>query len=240
VVEDRKILASNPLWLTPDIAMGRQLFFAADDPRLNNPTTTAVSCNTCHTEGGREDGHTWGFPDGPRQTPGLAGRMISQTAPFHWSGEFPDLVDFMQHTAQSRMGGNGQLDATQVNQLQAYMDFLPPPDNPNRLTVPSEAQVRGAQVFQLAECSTCHSGEALTNNSFADVGTFAAGDDLTKLTRGLNTPSLLGLARTAPYLHDGSAATLEDRLRRSGDAHGKTSQLSDQQVSDLVAYLKSL
>ncbi len=59
---------------------------------------------------------------------------------------------------------------------------------------------------------------------------------------GLNTPSLLGLARTAPYLHDGSAQTLKGRLMtgKTLDQHGKTSRLSDAEVDDLVGYLKAL
>ncbi len=240
VVEESKILASNPPGMSPDVAAGRQLFFAADDARINDPSTTAVSCSTCHVEGGREDGHVWGFPDGPRQTPSLAGRMMSKTAPFHWNGEFTDMVEFMQHTAGARMGGNGNLYKVEVDQLVAYMDWLSAPDNPNKLAQPSEAQVRGAQVFQQAECSTCHAGAAFTDNKFANVGTFAAGDDLAKLSKGLNTPSLLGVARTAPYLHDGSALTLEERIRAGGDGHGKTSQLTDPQKSDLIAFLKGL
>ncbi|MGA9520101.1 MAG: c-type cytochrome [Myxococcaceae bacterium] len=240
VVEDSEILAYDPPSMPADVSAGRRLFFAADDPRINDPSTTAVSCNTCHTEGGREDGHVWGFPDGPRQTPSIAGRMMSKTAPFHWNGEFTDIVEFMQHTAGARMGGNGNLYKVEVAQLAAYMDWVSAPDNPHKRAEPTDAQLRGAQVFQQAECNTCHSGAALTDNKFANVGTFSPADDMQKLARGLNTPSLLGVARTAPYLHDGSAATLEERIRMGGDAHGKTSQLTEPQIDDLVAFLKAL
>ena len=101
--------------------------------------------------------------------------MMSKTAPFHWNGEFTDMVAFMQHTAGARMGGNGNLYKVEVDQLVAYMDWLSAPDNPNKLAQPSEAQVRGAQVFQEAECSTCHSGAAFTDNKFANVGTLGRG-----------------------------------------------------------------
>jgi cytochrome c peroxidase len=61
------------------------------------------------------------------------------------------------------------------------------------------------------------------------------------LQRGFNVPSLLGIGRTAPYLHDGTQGTLEDRIfNNPGDRHGVTSALSDQEKSDLVLYLKSL
>ena len=58
---------------------------------------------------------------------------------------------------------------------------------------------------------------------------------------GFNTPSLLGVVWAAPYLHSGSAATLTDRLMNNpGDAHGNTSALSADEVSDLVQYLQTL
>ena len=50
-----------------------------------------------------------------------------------------------------------------------------------------------------------------------------------------------GLARSAPYLHDGSEATLEVRVfGNAGDKHGTTSTLSEGEKTDLVSYLKSL
>ena len=58
---------------------------------------------------------------------------------------------------------------------------------------------------------------------------------------GFNVPSLLGLGRTAPYLHDGSQLTLEERVFSNvGDRHGVTSTLTVDERSDLIAYLKSL
>jgi cytochrome c peroxidase len=72
-----------------------------------------------------------------------------------------------------------------------------------------------------------------------DVGTQAAFD---KPTDKFDTPTLIELWRTAPYLHDGSAATVRDVLttRNPHDLHGKTSDLSKQEIDDLCAYLLSL
>ena len=89
-------------------------------------------------------------------------------------------------------------------------------------------------------------GEAFTNERMADVGTLVQGgnvpDDLQRLARGLNTPSLLGVGRSAPYLHDGSVPTLKERILRGKqqDLHGATSQLTSAEVDDLVQYLQSL
>jgi len=58
---------------------------------------------------------------------------------------------------------------------------------------------------------------------------------------GFNTPSLLGVLWAAPYLHDGSAATLKDRiLNNPGNVHGNTAALSADEVDELVQYLQTL
>jgi cytochrome c peroxidase len=74
-----------------------------------------------------------------------------------------------------------------------------------------------------------------------DVGT--GGDDPTeKLGTAYDTPTLIGVYRSAPYLHDGSAATLREVLveRNRGDRHGRTSHLARDEIDDLVEFLKSL
>ena len=57
-----------------------------------------------------------------------------------------------------------------------------------------------------------------------------------------DTPTLLGIYKTAPYLHHGKAATLEEVLTRYNreDRHGKTSHLTLVQINDLVEFLKAL
>ncbi|WP_163996218.1 c-type cytochrome [Pyxidicoccus caerfyrddinensis] len=229
--------------LEPQAVAGRKLFYSALDSRMTSASVSA-SCASCHLDG-REDGHVWGFPDGPRQTPSLAGRKVTKTGPFHWSGEFPTLRDFLDATVRRRMGGTA-LDSVMVSQLSSFIDVIPVPDNPHKREALTDAQARGALVFKKASCDTCHEGETLTNNKQADVGTFITNgpiqDDAQVRKVGLNTPSLLGLARTAPYLHDGSALTLKERLTQGRDTnrHGSTAQLSDAEVDDLVEYLRTL
>ncbi|MCY1016490.1 c-type cytochrome [Pyxidicoccus sp. MSG2] len=229
--------------LEPQAVAGRKLFYSALDSRMTSASVSA-SCASCHLDG-REDGHVWGFPDGPRQTPSLAGRKVTKTGPFHWSGEFSTLRDFLDATVRRRMGGTA-LDSVMVSQLSSFIDVIPAPDNPHKREALTDAQARGALVFKKASCDSCHEGETLTNNKQADVGTFITNgpiqDDAQVRKVGLNTPSLLGLARTAPYLHDGSALTLKDRLVQGRDTnrHGSTAQLSDAEVDDLVEYLRTL
>jgi cytochrome c peroxidase/DNA-binding beta-propeller fold protein YncE len=116
------------------------------------------------------------------------------------------------------------------------------------------AAQRGRVLFGSEElgCTSCHSGAALTDSGLLpsgaprvhDVGTLArdSGERLGGPLRGIDTPTLHGVFDGAPYLHDGSAATLRDVLvtRNPDDRHGRTSQLDATELDDLVAYLLSL
>ncbi len=102
----------------------------------------------------------------------------------------------------------------------------------------SPAARRGKAVFKKAGCGDCHSGPYYTNLKEYDIGTGVGPDK----GRPFDTPTLIECWRTAPYLHDGRAATMMDVLTtcNPGDRHGKTSHLSKQELEDLVEYLLSL
>ena len=104
----------------------------------------------------------------------------------------------------------------------------------------SEAQLRGQMIFDAPEtrCTECHTGPHFTDNNNWDIGTQSGSLDRVDF----QTPVLHGISRTAPYLHDGSARSLEelvDVFIRT-DRMGVGSHLTDQQASDLVEYLKTL
>jgi cytochrome c peroxidase len=74
-----------------------------------------------------------------------------------------------------------------------------------------------------------------------DIGT-GTEDKTEKMGPRYDTPTLLGIYRTAPYLHHGKAATLLEVLTicNQEDKHGKTSHLKSGELDDLVAFLRSL
>lgn len=214
--------------LSPDVEAGRRLFFSATSSSMA-ADGAGISCSTCHADG-RNDGLTWTFEDGVRQTPSLAG-AVSVTAPFTWTDEVPTVGDEAQITSSGRMGGNG-LTYAEAAQVSAYIESIRAVDLPGKGST-DPAVLRGKALFEREDvgCATCHTGARFTDNGhYAMYGLSA-----------VNTPSLVGVAFTAPYLHDGSAATLEAVLEgsRSGEM-GDTSMLSDAEMSDLAAYLKSL
>src|SRR4029079_3994013 len=96
--------------------------------------------------------------------------------------------------------------------------------------------------FEKLGCDFCHGGPDFTDSARGmvhDVGTITAlsGQHAGGPLLGLDTPTLLGVWETAPYLHDGSAATLRDVLttKNAGDQHGYVSALTPQQIDQLVA-----
>jgi len=192
---------------------------------------SGIACASCHPEGG-EDGRTWVFDTiGARRTQTVAGGIM-ETAPFHWSGDLYDLKSLMHDVFVSRMGGAMPAD-DRLEDLGAWMNRIQ--HLPSHTNATTESVERGEALFHdsAVACADCHAGPALTDNSTVFVGTGEA----------LQVPSLRGIQHRAPFMHTGCAATLRDRFDPEcggGDEHGKTSHLSEAQLSDLVAYLETL
>lgn len=125
--------------------------------------------------------------------------------------------------------------------LDAYLKSLEPLPSPYRAGQDQQrdAQIRnGRRLFDKAGCLSCHSPSLYTSLQTYDVGTGTE----RQAGKAFDTPTLVELWRTAPYLHDGRAATLKDVLTRFNpdDRHGRTSQLTEAELDDLIAFLLSL
>jgi cytochrome c peroxidase len=113
----------------------------------------------------------------------------------------------------------------------------------------SGAAERGKRLFFSKEvgCAQCHSGPYYTDSTLQkpfqvhDVGTGTA-DPSEKMGPRYDTPTLLGIYRTAPYLHHGKAKTLHEVLTafNKENRHGKTSHLGKAEIDDLVEFLLAL
>lgn len=203
---------------------GMTLFHAAESQISSRGS---LACATCHPDN-RADGLSWRIDKHELQTPVIAGRMVG-THPFKWDGGDATLELSLTGTMK-RLGGFG-ITKEQTSALAAYIEALPTVRTPTREPA---VVARGKQLFDgEAGCRTCHDGAAYTDQERHKLtGTLAQSD----------TPSLLGVAASAPYFHDGSAATLEALLRDRGAVHGMadTAKLSDKQVTDLTAFLETL
>jgi mono/diheme cytochrome c family protein len=121
-------------------------------------------------------------------------------------------------------------DEKHTGALLKWVDAQPALPAPSQLD--AVAVQRGEALFTgAAGCASCHSGPQGTNNANATVGT----------GESLQVPRLVELAYRAPFFHDGRVPTLAARFTDlgGGEQHGHTSQLSAQEVADLVSYLKS-
>jgi mono/diheme cytochrome c family protein len=219
---------------------GEALFNDATNTHLT--PSGVVTCATCHPAGG-EDGLVW-FLHTPhldakvrRTQPAWSARPSN--APFHWDGAFATAQDLERSTIEELLEGDALL--VNLDDIAAYLaEASPPPPRPAS-SLDGARVSHGRDLFEgVAHCSDCHAGDLFADELRHDVLAHSSDIDV-NIAGGSRTPSLLGVRARAPFLHDGSAATLADRLANNpGDIHGITSALSAIDTADLIAYLESL
>jgi YVTN family beta-propeller protein len=251
----------NPEWVR-----GKVLFNTAISPMSSRRW---VACSSCHPDG-HHDARVWQQPEGLRKTTALFG--MGHTHPLHYSADRDEAQDFEFTIRSPLMQGRGlikgaiknkngfakvELEETtsgrskDLDALAIYcnsFDFILSPHVAARGKLTPEAE-RGKKLFFSKEvsCAQCHSGPYYSDSSLQkpyklhDVGT-GNDDPGEKMGPLYDTPTLLGIYRTPPYLHHGKAKTLQEVLTvyNKGDKHGKTSHLNKNDIEDLVAFLKSL
>ena len=253
--------------LTAQMLRGKQLFFDSADPRLT--AQGYIACSTCHADGGHDgrtwDFADVG--EGLRNTADLRARAGVGHGNVHWTANFDEIHDF-ENDMRDIFQGSGLMDdadfmatsatlgapkaglSPDLDALAAFVTSLATTGpSPHRASdgAMTSAGVAGAQLFFELDCAACHSGTAFTDSpaggQFHDIGTVDA-DTGGRLGQplpdgGLDTPTLLGLWSTAPYLHDGSAATLIDAVQaHTGGAIGTAvAALDAAELSQLAAFL---
>jgi cytochrome c len=215
----------------PDAARRGEILFNSGKMTFQG----AFTCASCHPNGGT-DGLNWDLTrDGVgnfKNTKSLLG--VRDTAPYGWEGKSATLEDRV--TGTLRTLHQHEPTGTEIADLVAYLKSLPPP---KPVGEGDETIARGKELFQgKARCATCHKRAGYDDGKSHDVGTRGPSDT----TDQFDTPSLLGVARTAPYLHDGRAATLEEIFTKHNPEkrHGAAHLLSEQELDDLIWFLKSL
>jgi DNA-binding beta-propeller fold protein YncE/mono/diheme cytochrome c family protein len=197
------------------------------------------SCSTCHPDV-RTDAVNWDLlNDGigsPKSTKSL---LLSHfTPPVMITGIRPDAetavragirhIQFMSPNEEKALA------------IDAFLKSLEPTPSPYLVDgALSQAAQRGKKIFNGdAGCIRCHSGKYHTNMQMHDAGTGSGREKGLKF----DTPTLIEVWRTAPYLYDGRAASMKDvfQLFNPDNDHGFTSQLSDVELDDLVEYVLSL
>lgn len=196
------------------------------------------SCASCHPDG-RADGPNWDLVnDGIGSPKNTRSMLLSPETPpvmslgVRANSEVAIAAGFRFILFADRP----KEDTDAVNAYFRSMDPVPSPHLVDgRLSPKAE---RGRKVFESAGCAHCHPGPLYTDNHLYNVGTgLGAQKD-----RLFDTPTLIEVWRTAPYLHDGRAATMEEVFKKfnPNDRHGHTSDLSAEDLAALVEYVLSL
>ena len=256
--------------MSDTVLLGRKLFNSAADTSMTN-TNAGLACESCHLEGSHDGNvwqFTQGPRKTPSL---MARHIMETSPFHWDGTETDFHIFFAETVQRRMGGSGVSVDQeTALEAFMEQIAPIDNPNLQagGGLTA---SQQRGKDLFEgKAACATCHSGDLFTDNSFHNVGTRVlvnpngnpddpcrldpslgscngTNPDGTPATAnplnigGFNTPSLHGVGFAAPYLHDGSAVTLLDRVHHNpGDIHGKTSLLSPDDLDDLVAYLKTL
>jgi YVTN family beta-propeller protein len=228
---------------------GEQLFFTADYAFQGQ-----FGCANCHLDA-TIDGLQWDLePDGfgkdivdNRSLEDLAG-----TEPFKWNGGNPDMPTECGPRTEKFFYRSQSFTAQELTDIVKFVYSLP--YRPNRYRLPNgeltPAQERGKAIFERTkykngnpipeknQCAYCHSGPKYTNQQQVDVGTGKSTDR----SPVIDVPQLPNVVYSAPYLHDGSAQSLEEiwTVFNPKDTHGVSNDLRKEELNDLVEYLKTL
>lgn len=257
---------ANPL-TAQKIALGRKLFF---DKRLSLDRT--VACASCHDpkrafSDGRVVARGIHGAEGTRNAPAIVNRGYGRT--FFWDGRAKSLEQQalepilnpkelgMTEAEVERRTGLKIAEVTAA--LASYVRTIRSGDSrfdryaAGRPDAMSAVEKRGLEIFRgKARCILCHAGPNFTDESFHNTGIAWRGGTLADAGAGegsFKVPTLREVARTAPYMHDGSLATLEDVIDyydRGGNANPgldpdvRRLNLAAEEKRALAAFLKSL
>jgi YVTN family beta-propeller protein len=198
------------------------------------------SCASCHPGDARVDALNWDLlNDGMGNPKNNKSMLLSHRTPPSMSMGIRETAETAVRAGLRHILFTVQPDAV-PEAMDEYLKALEPVPSPYLVDGQlSPAALRGKQVFEQANCAACHPAPLFTDLQPYDVGTRGPLDRPNDI---FDTPTLIELWRTAPFLHDGSAATLREVLtsRNPDDQHGKTKDLNDDQIRDLVEYLLSL
>ncbi|HZO99500.1 MAG TPA: hypothetical protein VFD30_04330 [Terriglobia bacterium] len=229
---------------------GEQLFFDAKYCFQGQ-----FACATCHPNS-HLDGLAWNLETPQLGRDRVANRTlrgIKDTAPYKWNGHNPDLATQCGPRIAKFLFRSEGFNKEELEALITYLSYIPLP--PNRHLAPdgqlTDAQERGKQIFYRTHtndgreipvqnrCDTCHPADTHYTNKLSTSVKSASKYDTSDY---FDTPQLDRVYENAPYLHNGEALTLEEiwTVFNNSDTHGVTSDMSKEQLNDMIEFLKTL
>jgi cytochrome c peroxidase len=257
---------ANPL--TPaKIALGKKLF---SDKRLSLDGTLA--CVSCHDpklafSDGRKVARGINGAEGARSSPAIVNRGYGRT--FFWDGRVKSLEQQalepilnpkeLGMTAAEAERRTGLKIGEITGALASYVRTIRSGDSrfdqyaAGDARALSEVEKAGLEVFRgKARCNTCHAGPNFSDENFHNTGVAWRDGKIVDPGAGegkFKVPTLREVARTAPYMHDGSLATLEDVVDyydKGGnpnpglDEEIRPLHLTADEKQSLIAFLRTL
>jgi cytochrome c peroxidase len=249
------------------VALGERLF--SDRRLSRDNTRGCSSCHDIQTNGASGNAHDVTPEGRPIALNTLTVFNASLSFRFNWEGKFRTLEEEANQTLRNPavMGSSadevvGKLRADPeavrqfrdaygrepdvtalLNAIATYERSLVTPGSRFDRWLMGEAnaitpdELSGYQLFKSLGCITCHQGVNVGGNLFQRHGIFHPLGSLEPVL--VRVPSLRNVATTAPYFHDGSAATLSEAVKAMGRAQ-LDRVLTDQQIAAIVAFLNTL
>ena len=237
VTIDRSLVRIGP---KPDLAQdevrrGEMLFHDATLCMEN-----WMACSSCHPDG-RVDGLNWDLINDGLGNPKNTKSMLfsHETPPAMISGVRKDAEVAVRAGVEHILYGTvSEIDAVAMDE---YLKSLKPVPSPRLIDGKlSPSALRGKFLFESdrTKCSYCHPASMFTDLRFHKVKSYAPFDTVQKF----DTPTLLEVWRTAPYLSTGHFTTIRDTLLKGkhGNENGLLDKLTDKEIDDLIEYVLSL
>ncbi|MCP4452799.1 MAG: hypothetical protein GY809_15155 [Planctomycetes bacterium] len=190
---------------------------------------------SCHTGGARSTALNWDLLNDGVSNPKNAKSLLLtyQTPPVMSTGARPNADSAVWSGVRYVQFSYASSDTMAA--MRAYLQSLTPVPSPYPVEgTLSDSACQGEKLFKSIGCAQCHSGPHYTDMKKHDVGTSSDIDS----DPAFDVPTLIEVWRTAPYYHDGRAATLEEVLItfNVNDRHARTLRLSEEDLSNLVEY----
>ena len=237
----KRVLTSFPRQVTVPLAATPKWSVQRRGEMLFNDATVSYqqwqSCASCHPDG-RTDALNWDLPnDGlgnPKKTKNMV--LAHQTPPSMSLGVRGTAEIAVRSGLKTTMFSDApEEDAAAIDE---YLKALEPVPSPHLVDGDLNASAkRGLRLFgdRRLGCINCHPPPLFTDLRSHDVGT----QNSEELESRFDTPTLIEVWRTAPYLHDGRSATIKEMLLKE-KRHGNVGHLSPQEIDDLAEFVLSL
>lgn len=191
------------------------------------------SCNGCHPGDGRMDAMNWDLMnDGVGNSKNCKSLLYSHVTPPSMISGIREKAEIAVHKGFTHIQFYNISDEESAL-VDDYLKGLRPVPSPYLVDGElSDKAKEGRKVFEKYNCGSCHSGPYYT-----DMKMHRIGEDI-EFEKGWDTPTLIEVWRTGPYLFDGRAATMEDVFDEH--KHGIKNKKTKKEIEALSEYVNSL